>query len=190
MDEAIRAVRDDLAAGRLRADDLTARRIGAHLGKTTSVLYHHWGSLDGFLFAVAQDGYVLLMERLVPVAAGGLPAVAEAYIDFGLAHPVLYGLMFERPWEWDALRAAGAFADMPGLALWGRVVDALAAGGSDDPAGDALLLHASLHGLVSLANSGRANVGDLTVSDRDAALRAARTMATRICAAPLLEQTT
>ncbi len=186
---AIRTIRDALASGELDAADLSARRIAGLLGKTTGVLYHHWGSLDGFLFAVAQDGYVLLSELLLAAAPGGLPAVAEAFIEFGLDHSLLYRLMFERTWDWDALRAAGAFVDLPGHALWDRVTSTLEAGGSQDPAGDALLLHATLHGLVSLANSGRANVADLTVTDREAALRAARTMAERICSAPLPEQT-
>ncbi len=186
---AVRTIRDALASGELDAADLSARRIAGLLGKTTGVLYHHWGSLDGFLFAVAQDGYVLLSERLVAAAPGGLAAVAEAFIEFGLDHRLLYGLMFERTWDWDSLRAAGAFVDLPGLVLWDRVPDTLRAGGSKDPAGDGLLLHATLHGLVSLANSGRANVADLTITDRQAALRAARTMAQRICSAPLLEQT-
>ncbi len=146
MNEAIRTIRDALVAGELGVDGLTARRLSARLGRTTSVLYHHWGSLDGFLFAVAQDGYRLLGERLLAAAGEGLPGVAEAYIDFGLEQGTLYGLMFERTWDWDALRAAGAMTDLPGLVLWDRVTDILAAGGSDDPPRDALLLHAALHG--------------------------------------------
>ena len=35
--------RDALASGDLGFEDLTARRLGSFLGKTTSVLYHHWG---------------------------------------------------------------------------------------------------------------------------------------------------
>jgi len=182
MNDAVRTIRDAIAADDIPADELTARGLGARLGRTTSVLYHHWGSLDGFLFAVAQDGYLLLADRLGAVADAGLPDLAEAFVAFGLEHKVLYGLMFERTWDWGALRATGAMADLPGLALWAQSTERLAGAGSDDPAGDALLLQAVLHGLVSLANSGRANVGDLTVSDRDAAIRAARTFARRISA--------
>jgi len=181
VDDAVRYIRDALAAGELTESDLTARRIGARLGKTTSVLYHHWGSLDRFLFDVSQDGYLLLTEVLL-AAGPALPDIAEAFIAFGLDRPVLYRLMFERPWPWDDLRAAGAFEGAPGLALWGRVVDRLAAAGSTGPRRDGLLLHAALHGLVSLANSGRANVGDLTVTARGAAGAAARNLAARICA--------
>jgi len=186
LDTAVRTVRDALASGDLAETDLTARRVGAFLGKTTSVLYHHWGSLDGFLFAVAQDGYVLLSRVLGDASTRGLTATAEAFIGFGMDQPVLYRLMFERVWDWDALRAAGAFTDAPGLVLWARVTDALAAAGSEHPAVDALLLHASLHGLVSLANSGRANVGDLSITDREAALGAARALVSRLCAVPAL----
>ena len=179
----ISRVCDALAAGELEPHELTARRLGAFLGKTTSVLYHHWGSLDGFLYAVSQAGYaklgVFLTERLQDAAE--IEDVAEAFVSFGLDHPLLYHVMFERPYDWEALREAGAFERQgPGLGLWSSMIAFLAGAGSRDPDGDARILYAGIHGLVSLALSGRANVGALAVSDRDIAINAARRLARRI----------
>ncbi len=69
---------------------------------------------------------------------------------------------------------------MPGLVQWETMVAWFANLGSDDPDGDARLLYAGLHGLVSLASTGRANIGDLNTSDRDMAISLARRLARRL----------
>lgn len=178
---------DALARGDVAPHELTARQLGARLGKTTSVLYHHWGSLDGFLFAVGQRGFARLAREVLGELQrdGGLEAIAEAFVRFGLDQPVLYHVMFERDYDWAALRAAGAFeGEMPGMTMWSSLIGFLAGAGSADPQTDARILYAGMHGLVSLANSGRANIGDHSVSDRDAAMAAARKLARRIAATP------
>lgn len=182
-EDAVAKVCRALARGRLRAEGLTARELGAFVGKTTSVLYHHWGSLDGFLHAVGQAGFVELGGRLEKVLADGgdLPDVAEAFVRFGLECPALYYVMFERRYDWKALRKRGAFEEaLPGAQLWQRLTERVAATGADDPDLDARLFFAGLHGLVSLASSGRANVGTLARTDRDVALAAARRLAVRL----------
>ncbi len=178
-----RRIYDALVAGTLGRDDLTARGLGAFLGATTSRVYHRYGSLDGLLYAVAAEGFRALGAHLGAAMPSGLPAVAEAFVGWGLDHPVLYDLMFVRAYPWAALREAGTFTDAPGLALWGALQQRLAAAGSADPRGDALVLYAGVHGLVSLGIGGRANVGQLELSDREAALRAARHLALRLCPA-------
>jgi AcrR family transcriptional regulator len=180
-----------LSRGRLRLDQLTARGLGSFLGKTTSVVYHHFGSLDGFLFAVSQSGYAELNDRVRQALASGgrLEALAEAFVAFGLDSPALYNLMFERRYDWAALRRAGAFDKKPiGLELFAELCAFLSGAGSADPDGDARLLLAGLHGTVSLASSGRANVGALGKSDRDVALASAKNLARRICPAGCNEE--
>src|SRR5262245_58792825 len=116
--DAVDRVRDALIAGRLSSADLTTRRLGALFGKTTSVVYHHYGSLDGFLFQVAQAGMAQLAERLAAVGAGGgdLADLGVAFVRFGTGAPALYELLFERRFDWAALRRAGALgAELPGL---------------------------------------------------------------------------
>jgi AcrR family transcriptional regulator len=193
-DETVGKVCRALSRGRLKLDQLTARGLGGFLGKTTSVVYHHFGSLDGFLFAVGQGGFAELANRLRGVLAEGgrLEELAEAFVGFGLDTPALYTLMFERRYDWAALRKRGALdAQGPGLATWSELVAFLAGAGSPDPEGDARLLMAGLHGLVALAATGRANVGAMSRSDRDIAVASARSLARRICPAacnPVMEK--
>lgn len=183
--EPVEHVKHLLQQGALEASELTARRLGEVLGKTTSVLYHHWGSLDGFLHAVAASAMVELQGRLVAAAAspGGLEAVAVAYVEFGLESPALYALMFERRYDWAALRASGGCGPgATGLDVWRGVVQQLRAAGSTEPERDARVLHAGLHGLVSLAASGRANVDALQHTDADVARDSARHLARLVAA--------
>ena len=179
VDDLVLAVRDALQTGELGAADLTARTLGRYLGKTTSVLYHHFGSLDGFLFAVSQSGYRVLGARLIEAAKhGGLVGIAEGYVALGLEAPALYAVMFERRYDWDALRERGVLdGDMPGLEMWAALISFLAGTGSRDPETDARIFFAALHGLVSLALSGRANVGDTTQTDWQMAMTSARRLA-------------
>jgi AcrR family transcriptional regulator len=168
------AIFQALLSGKLRSGDLTARQLGAFLGKTTGHVYHHWGSLDGLLFSVSQAGFAHLARELGGLR-GGLEAVAAAFVDFGLEHPALYELMFERRFDWAALRREGRLTPgaLPGLGIWGSLATAI---GADE----ARLLYAGLHGLVSLASSGRANIGALTQSDREVARESARLLVRRL----------
>jgi len=174
-----------LERGELAAEELSARQVCAFLGYTTGHLYHHFGSLDGLLCGVAQLAFAKLGARLLGAAgpAGAdAPGVAQAFVEFGVAYPSLYALMFERRYDWAALRARGLARDSsPGLELWRGLVAQVAAFGSNEPLDDARLFVAGLHGLVSMALSGRANVGTLEVSDTDAAISAARRLARLIC---------
>lgn len=182
-DAAVNRVCRALAKGRIRVDSITARDLAKFVGKTTSLLYHHWGSLDGFLYAVSQQGFHELWQRIDAVmkAGGGLPELAEEFVKFGLESPALYALMFERHYDWAALRKSGAF-ERSGTAneMWSVLVQYLSATGSDDPDMDARLFYSGLHGMVSLAVSGRANFGALGKTDREIALSAARCLALRL----------
>jgi hypothetical protein len=171
MDPVQRVV-DGLASGEIGEADLTARRLGALLGKTTSVLYHHFGSLDLFLFAVSQAGFARLGAALAP--ARSLDEAAASYLDFAVARPVLYRLMFERAWNWAELKKHRDLRTSTGFQLWTGLVQRLRLAGSSAPEADARVFYAGLHGLASLAISGRANVDDLTRTDRESAGHAAR----------------
>ena len=182
-DDAIDTVYCALMAGELSDEGLSARRVSKLLGKTTSVLYHHFGSLDRFLFAVSQRGYSDLKRALEDAfrSRSDLEDVAEAFVRFALEHRELYALMFERRFDWDALRAAGAFeATTASTEMLAGLLCLLEAGGSPDPVADGRLFVASLHGLVSLAASGRMNAGELSSTDRAVAIASARDLARRL----------
>lgn len=181
-DHIVRRVREGLAEGDLTYGALTARAVGEFLGKTTSVIYSHWGSLDALLFAVAESGFEVLAERLRERMTGeSFEGVAEAYVAFGLDAPDLYAVMFEHHYDWESLREAGVFEnEQPSMAMWTELIEHLEACGSERPEEDARILFAGLHGLVSLAASGRANVGRLEAADREVAVESARRLVRRI----------
>jgi AcrR family transcriptional regulator len=173
-------VRQAIEAGELGAGDLTARALSAFLGQTTSVLYHHFGSLEGFLYAVSIEGFVVLAGRLAAMQqAGASPqALAEAYVDFGLEQPVLYRLMLEDRYDWAALARAGQALTPAQMGPWNAMIAIFERSGSDDPETDARVFHAAAHGIVLLALTGRMNTGDPDRSHREVALRAIRRLIT------------
>jgi AcrR family transcriptional regulator len=176
----VEEIRDALARGELKREELSTRRLATRFGKSTMLVYHHFGSLEGLLHAVSQSGMALLCGYL-DRAGDAVEDVAEAFVAFGLEAPALYSLMFEHPFDWEALRKAGALHDdLPGLHLFRVLVAELAEAGAKQPLVDARLLFAGVHGLVSLALSGRANIGERQVSDEAVAKDAARELARRL----------
>ena len=183
---AIDRIYGKLVRGQLGEADLSARGIAALVGRTTGSVYHRWGSLDGLLFALSQRGFADLGVLLLSSwdRTHDLGACATAYVTFALDHPALYSLMFERRFDWAALRAFGSFdAKTPGSELLVGVVCLLESGGSKRALEDTRLLMAGLHGIVSLAASGRMNAGALGRTDREVALASATDLAARILSA-------
>lgn len=180
MEQAVARVKEALRCGELRRADLTARKLGSFLGKTTSVLYHHWGSLDGFLHAVMNSAMVDLAGRIDPAAP--IEDLAVTYVEFALEAPVLYELMFSRELDWSTLRESHATENSPGLLMFHALAARMEFEGSDSPADDARILYAGLHGLATLAITGRINVGEIETSDREVALRAARRLVRHVLA--------
>lgn len=169
--------------GELDHADLSARRVCRFLGKTTGALYHHFGSLDRLLFEVSQLAYADLHAHLDAAFAErrDLGDVAVAFVEFGLDNPQLYPLMFERRFDYAALREGGAFEHpIESAAMLDALACVLAEAGCENVDMDGRLLFAGVHGLVSLAASGRANVRALDRTDRDVACDAARALAERI----------
>ncbi|MEY4577563.1 MAG: hypothetical protein RL701_2266 [Pseudomonadota bacterium] len=185
VDEAQLRVFTAIEHGELAPEALSARQVCAFLGYTTGHLYHHFGSLDGLWCGVAQLAFAKLDACLLCAANthdAVAPALAQAFVEFGIDNPALYTLMFERHYDWAALRERGLINEPnPAMQLWRGLVQHMTELGSGDPRRDARVLFAGLHGLVSLARSGRANVGVLQISDRDAAVAAARRLATLLC---------
>ncbi|WP_437986119.1 TetR/AcrR family transcriptional regulator [Sorangium sp. So ce117] len=161
-DEPVERVFMALCEGRLTREELTARKIAAFLGQTTMVLYHHFGSLDGFLIRVDGLGWRRLAERLDALARAGADArsLAVGYVEFALCHPDLYWLMAERRFDRARLREQGRLR----LArpLWSSFVELLRHHGSRWPEEDTYVLFAGLHGIAMLALSGRANLGEVS----------------------------
>lgn len=155
---------------RLTREDLSARKLSAFLGQSTIGLYHHFGSLNGFLIQVDGLGWQRLLEELELAvveckqrepnlnAESALRAVALRYVDFASKYRTLYWLMTEHFFDRAALRRAGRLRlETP---LMNGFSELLRACGSAEPATDLVLAFSALHGLVSLVQSGRLDLGD------------------------------
>ena len=160
---ALRASLLDAAEQVLREGGLEAlslRECARRVGVSHAAPAHHFGDARGLLSAFAAVGFERLaasMERYAEGAADApwdrLRAVGRAYIDFALAHPQHFRLMFRRDLldsEQDDLaaagrRAAGALRE----ALRATGGNAGAAGGDD--ATRAILAWSAVHGFATLA---------------------------------------
>lgn len=140
---------DELGPGALRVRD-----VAAAADKSTMGVYTHFGSKQGLLEQLYLHGFQLLEERLSVVPSGGrdrdeLLAFALAYRAFALDNEALYGLMFERATPdfipSDASRLAG-------LSTFEMLAARVAGWRPDftDPAADAHLIWAAMHGLVTI----------------------------------------
>ncbi len=108
-------VREDLlTAARTELDEhghagISLRAVARRAGVSHAAPKLHFPDRSALLTAIATDGFAALAEALDRVAEPGLASLGRAYIDFGLAHPALFDLMF-RPSELHtgdpALRAA------------------------------------------------------------------------------------
>jgi AcrR family transcriptional regulator len=106
------------AAEGLLADGhtLSLRSVAKAAGVSHAAPYHHFTNLDALLAAVATRGFQDLAAGMqaTPAEGGGTEAVlvaqCTAYVDFALARPAAFRLMFspllQRKAEHPALKAA------------------------------------------------------------------------------------
>jgi AcrR family transcriptional regulator len=146
LDAALRLL-EERGPGALRIRDLAAAAEQSTMG-----VYTHFGSKQGLLEQLYLHGFRRLEARLDGVPADGqqaLLAFALAYRSFALDNEALYGLMFERAAPdfvpSDASRLAG-------LSTFEMLARRVADWRPDftDPAADAHLVWATMHGLVSI----------------------------------------
>src|SRR3954447_23447492 len=148
LDAALRLL-EERGPGALRIRDLAAAA-----GQSTMGVYTHFGSKQGLLEQLYLDGFRRLEDRLHSVPSDGegrqeLLAFALAYRAFALDNEALYGLMFERATPdfvpSDASRLAG-------LSTFQMLATRVAEWRPDfaDPAADAHLIWATMHGLVTI----------------------------------------
>jgi AcrR family transcriptional regulator len=133
---------------------LRVRDLAAAAGQSTMGVYHHFGSKQGLLEQLYLHGFERLAGRLEKVPSRGrgreeLLEFAMAYRGFAVDNEALYGLMFERATPdfipSDTSRLAG-------LSTFEMLATRIAAWRPDsmDPAADAHLVWAAMHGLVTI----------------------------------------
>ena len=144
---------------------LTLREVARRAGVSQAAPYRHFKDRRELVAAVAERGFSRLgeaMHRAMESAGGrpGLRHVAEAYVEFGLANPAEYRVMFGPE--------VAVTDDLPSLRETGRsvlsfVAEGLAglqkAGlvGPGDPWLMAVATWSTMHGLVTLSLDGQAS---------------------------------
>ncbi len=96
IDQALRTI------DRLGVEGLTLRGVGDALGVSRTALYRHFSDKQALVAAVAREGFRTLRLALVDAwerkgrGRAGFEAMGEAYLQFAVAHPAHYRVMFGR----------------------------------------------------------------------------------------------
>jgi AcrR family transcriptional regulator len=140
---------------------VTMRELAAELGVSSMTAYRYFRDKGDILAAVrasAFDRFAQALERAREdtASADRSTAIGTAYIDFALANPAAYKLMFDMSQpdagDYPELAAAGRRAR---ATLTAQIDDAIASGRAEGDAEEiGLMLWASVHGAVMLELAG------------------------------------
>lgn len=156
------------------------RAVAKRAGVSHAAPAHHFKDLQGLLTALAARGY----ERLVDMqirrqesaesdARARIVASGLGYIDFAIAHPALFRLMFssERPDRSDLAFSNATFVAFDKLVAETRAVSGEDPYESASAMRDLVASWALVHGLAELIVSGRAarplRMDELGCNERD-----------------------
>src|ERR1700758_1589340 len=86
---------------------LSLRAVARRAGVSPGAPYRHYADREALISAVAAVGYRELAGQLAaahpaPATPDDLAAVAVAYVDFALAKPALFRVMFGEPYDRDS----------------------------------------------------------------------------------------
>lgn len=94
LQEAVRTIAED------GVEHLTLREAGTRLGVSRTALYRHFSDKASLLAAVARDGFQRFHDDLqrawatAPGSRRGFDRMGEAYVQFAVANPAHYRVMF------------------------------------------------------------------------------------------------
>src|SRR5215475_14602907 len=94
LDEALRTIQTD------GVEHLTLRTVGERLGVSRSALYRHFADKQSLLATVGKEGFRKLRQTIAEAweqngrGRAGFQAMGKAYIQFAVAHPSHYRVMF------------------------------------------------------------------------------------------------
>jgi len=96
LDEAVRTIQTH------GVEHLTLRSVGERLGVSRSALYRHFADKQSLLATVGKEGFRKLQRALADAweqnrrGRIGFQAMGKAYVQFAVAHPSHYRVMFGR----------------------------------------------------------------------------------------------
>lgn len=144
-----------------REDEVSIRAVAQRVGVTPPSIYLHFEDKDALLEAVCVEAFADLDTTLAAAGESGpdvltaLAAQGRAYVEFALARPEHYRLMFMRR-SWSDLDAPSE-AELSAVAGLGRVIEAIvraqtagAIPAHDDPTRLAMTMWMAAHGLAAL----------------------------------------
>ncbi|MFO0614989.1 MAG: TetR/AcrR family transcriptional regulator [Polyangiaceae bacterium] len=139
------------------AEALTLREVARRLGVTSAAPYHHFADKEAILAAVAEEGFLALVEAMKPPPSAKKPIArlrsqGMGYVKFAVEHPAHYRVMFGRLVDIPKYPSLHAAADQAFEALVGSIVAAQAAKAirPGDAVEHALLAWSTVHGLAML----------------------------------------
>ncbi|HEU4740955.1 MAG TPA: TetR/AcrR family transcriptional regulator [Meiothermus sp.] len=147
-------------------EGFSLRQVAETIGYTPTTIYLYFKDKDDLLFAVCSQGFAEFTEALQhaydthPDPTERLNALAWAYLEFGLSHPLHYQVMFMQRSEW-VTKATDSKGEVEGsnsyTILMNAIIEAMKAGvvRMGDPIETTNLLWSGVHGIVSLALSMR-----------------------------------
>jgi AcrR family transcriptional regulator len=147
-------------------DAVTMRRLAEKIEYSSNFAYRYFTGRDDILLAVVRDGFARLRDAMAAAAETGLAVegptstaaavrrAAHAYLDFALAEPELYQIMYGLGGV--RVPTADTFAD--GQAVGDVLVTLLADAGDEQAFEHVLQLWATAHGLIALLAVGRLEV--------------------------------
>jgi AcrR family transcriptional regulator len=151
---------------------ITLRDLTQRLGTSRTAVYRHFASKEALILGVIEKGYGHLDLMFTPIFQDHTQSVVErfermgrAYLDFAIAHPNLYRLLFGDNYRQereeicdykDENQATGLYA-LIGLLLEAQEEGIIAC---EDPMIQAATVWASIHGLASLLIDGHLMMSD------------------------------
>lgn len=152
---------------------VTMRRLADEIEYSANFAYRYFTGRDDILLALVREGFTRLRDAMATAAAhagpgpvGGSAAGASgtaaaavrraghAYLDFALAEPDLYQLMYGL----GGVRVPASDAWDEGQAVGDLLTGLLATAGDTQPERQVLRLWATAHGLIALQVVGRVGV--------------------------------
>lgn len=155
----ILAATEDLLLETGSEEAVSIRAVADAVGVTAPSIYRHFSDKNSLLYEVCDRQFERLHRHLdavmeqEPDAASKLQACGRAYVEFGLAHPEHYRIMFMGHSDWtpeqytdEILAEQGAF-----MGLVDVVAEVIAECDSDlEPFETAVVVWTAVHGVTSL----------------------------------------